>query len=40
VKAEMNSLPRESDAGVSQALERKIHDMLFVDTVEEEATHV
>src|SRR6202166_2291529 len=36
VKAEMNSLPRESGGEAAQALERKIHDMLFVDTVEEE----
>src|SRR6266403_215699 len=36
VKAEMNSLPRESDGELAHALERKIHDMLFVDVVEEE----
>jgi len=40
VKAEINSLPRESDGEVAHALERKIHDMLFVDAVEEEAAHV
>ena len=43
VKAEINSLPREQrDAGQAQALERKIHAMLFADAVEshEEHTHV
>jgi NitT/TauT family transport system ATP-binding protein len=40
VKAEMNSLPRESDSELAHALERKIHDMLFVDVVEEEHVHV
>jgi NitT/TauT family transport system ATP-binding protein len=38
VKAELDSLPRdrvESDAGGLQALERKIHSMLFADVVEE-----
>ena len=40
VKAEMNSLPRESDGELAHALERKIHDMLFVDVVEEEHVHV
>jgi sulfonate transport system ATP-binding protein len=42
VKAEMNSLPRES-AGTEAAiaLERKIHTMLFAESVEsEEAAHV
>src|SRR5450432_3765230 len=40
VKAEMNSLPRESGGELAHELERKIHDMLFVDAVEEEAAHV
>jgi hypothetical protein len=43
VKAEINSLPRgHGDPGQAQALERKIHAMLFADAVEgeEEATHV
>ena len=42
VKAEINSLPRESDGDERRsALERKIHDMLFVDAGrEEEAAHV
>jgi hypothetical protein len=40
VKAEMNSLPRESGSEAAHALERKIHDMLFVDVVEEEHVHV
>ena len=40
VKAEINSLPRESDGELAHALERKIHDMLFVDVVEEEHVHV
>ena len=39
VKAEINSLPRDrDDAGATSALERKIHDMLFADTVEEVET--
>src|SRR5271154_714275 len=40
VKAEMNSLPRDSGGQSALALEQKIHDMLFVDTIEEEAAHV
>ena len=40
VKAEINSLPRGSDdAGAAIALERKIHDLLFADAVEEVETH-
>jgi NitT/TauT family transport system ATP-binding protein len=40
VKAEINSLARgHGDAALAQALERKIHDMLFVDTVEGEEVH-
>jgi len=42
VKAELNSLPRdalEAGAGGLQALERKIHSMLFADEVEEKETH-
>jgi len=40
VKAELNSLPRDAaatGAGGTQALENKIHSMLFADAVEEEA---
>jgi NitT/TauT family transport system ATP-binding protein len=44
VKAELNSLPREavaSDAAALQALERRIHTLLFADEVElEEVSHV
>jgi NitT/TauT family transport system ATP-binding protein len=43
VKAEINSLERgHGDAAQAQALERRIHDMLFADAVEgtEVATHV
>src|SRR5438477_5196278 len=43
VKAEINSLPRgPGDPGRAQALEHKIHAMLFADTVEseQESTHV
>jgi NitT/TauT family transport system ATP-binding protein len=37
VKAELNSLPRErEDSAAAQALERRIHDMLFADAVEHE----
>src|SRR5213595_3448677 len=40
VKAEINSLPRgHGDPGRAQALERKIHAMLFADTVEDEEEH-
>jgi len=40
VKAEINSLPRGlDDAGAASALERRIHDMLFADAVEETETH-
>src|SRR5438445_8971315 len=40
VKAELNSLPREhGDPAQAQALERRIHDMLFADTVENEEEH-
>ena len=37
VKAEINSLPRGHDDG--GVLERRIHDMLFADAVEEEESH-
>ena len=43
VKAELNSLPRaaaESGAERAQALETKIHSMLFADEVEAEVPHV
>jgi NitT/TauT family transport system ATP-binding protein len=43
VKAEINSLERgHGDVAQAQALERRIHDMLFADAVEgtEAATHV
>jgi NitT/TauT family transport system ATP-binding protein len=45
VKAELNSVPRASptvsaDPEREKRLESQIHDMLFADTVEEEATHV
>jgi NitT/TauT family transport system ATP-binding protein len=36
VKAELNSVPRGSDPAGAAALEARIHDMLFVDRVEEE----
>jgi NitT/TauT family transport system ATP-binding protein len=40
VKAELNSLPREhADSAQAQALERRIHDMLFADAVENEEEH-
>jgi NitT/TauT family transport system ATP-binding protein len=40
VKAEMNSLAREhGDPAQAQALEQKIHDLLFADTVESEEVH-
>jgi NitT/TauT family transport system ATP-binding protein len=40
VKAELNSLPREhGDPAQAQALERRIHDMLFADAVENEEEH-
>jgi len=40
VKAELDSVPRGStDAPEAQALERRIHDMLFTDPVEEPDTH-
>ena len=38
VKAEINSLPRSHDHADAAALERKIHDMLFADAVEETET--
>ncbi len=40
VKAELNSLPRGiADPDRALELERRIHDMLFVDAVEEEQEH-
>jgi NitT/TauT family transport system ATP-binding protein len=40
VKAEINSLPHgRDDAAAAGTLERKIHDMLFADAVEEVETH-
>src|SRR6266446_2951180 len=36
VKAELNSLPRDGDPAQAQAMERRIHDMLFADAVENE----
>jgi NitT/TauT family transport system ATP-binding protein len=40
VKAEIDSLPRESvDPAGTQALERRIHDLLFADAVEHEEEH-
>jgi sulfonate transport system ATP-binding protein len=40
VKAEINSLPRGSDdVAAASALERKIHDMLFADVVEDVEAH-
>ncbi|HEX8010333.1 MAG TPA: ABC transporter ATP-binding protein [Casimicrobiaceae bacterium] len=40
VKAELSSLPRErADPAQAQALERRIHDMLFADAVEHEEEH-
>jgi len=40
VKAEINSLPRgHDDAGAAGALERRIHDLLFADAVEEDEAH-
>jgi NitT/TauT family transport system ATP-binding protein len=40
VKAEINSVSVDSDRGAGEALERRIHDVLFSEAVEEEATHV
>ena len=41
VKAEINSVPRGmASAEAAKALENRIHDLLFVDVVEEEAAHV
>jgi len=40
VKAELNSLVRErDDASAAQALEQRIHAMLFADAVEENEEH-
>ena len=39
VKAELDSLPRDSDAESRRALEAKIHGILFADAVEEEEAH-
>ncbi len=39
VKAELNSLPRDGDPARAQAMERRIHDMLFADAVENEEEH-
>src|SRR5262249_9957504 len=39
VKAEINSLPEGGDAAAANQLERKIHDMLFADAVEETEAH-
>ena len=39
VKAELNSLPRDAEAAAHDALERRIHDMLFADAVEETHDH-
>ncbi len=39
VKAELNSLPREAPAELHDALERRIHDMLFADAIEETTDH-
>jgi len=39
VKAELNSLPRDAETGAHDALERRIHDMLFADAVEETPDH-
>jgi NitT/TauT family transport system ATP-binding protein len=40
VKAEINSVARDADPGAAKALEAKIHDMLFLDRVEEDHIHV
>jgi len=41
VKAEMNSLPRAArSAADASALERRIHDLLFSESVEAEVSHV
>jgi NitT/TauT family transport system ATP-binding protein len=41
VKAEINSLPRESvESAAAKALEDKIHHMLFADEVEEDTVHL
>ena len=40
VKAELNSLPRDSaDGEAAHALEERIHNMLFADEVEEDEEH-
>jgi NitT/TauT family transport system ATP-binding protein len=39
VKAELNSLPHEADAGAHALLEQRIHGMLFADAVEPAHAH-
>jgi NitT/TauT family transport system ATP-binding protein len=39
VRAELNSLPRGADVAASAALERRIHSLLFAETVEPEHAH-
>jgi NitT/TauT family transport system ATP-binding protein len=39
VKAELNSLPAGAPAALHDALEKRIHSMLFADAIEEKARH-
>jgi len=39
VKAELDSLPADAPAAVHDALEKRIHSMLFADAIEETARH-
>ncbi|MBM3566161.1 MAG: ABC transporter ATP-binding protein [Alphaproteobacteria bacterium] len=40
VKSEINSVARDAGADAAKALENKIHDLLFLDRIEETADHV
>jgi hypothetical protein len=40
VKSEINSVARDAGADAAKALENKIHDLLFLDRIEEATDHV